>query len=116
MSSDWAAFTELDAVAHGDPRRLRFSFSHLNNTGHHLAETRAGRIDALGAIGVHNELRHEDLVNDSIELEAFGERFRCIGLERLIELKRSLGRPKDLLAVMELEAIRKLKAEESSSN
>lgn len=34
----------------------------------------------------------------------------CLSLDRLIELKRELGRPRDKIAVMELEAIRKLQA------
>lgn len=99
------AFQELDAVSYGDPRRLPFEFSHLNNTGHHLAETRIGRIDALGSIGNDGEIVYEDVIDDAITLEAFGVSFRCIALERLIAVKEALGRPKELLAVMELKAV-----------
>lgn len=102
-------FDQLDAVAYGDSRRLRFSFDHLNNHGHHLAETRAGRIDALGSIGLYGELRYEEVIVDAIELEAFGVSLRCISLDRLIAVKKQLARPRDLAAVAELEALKKLR-------
>ncbi|MBX3251766.1 MAG: hypothetical protein KF901_31600 [Myxococcales bacterium] len=105
-----AAFDELEAVAWGDPRRLRFGIDHLDNPGHHLAETRAGRLDALGSLGLEGEVRYETVVGDAVEMEAFGVRFLCISLDRLIEVKRALGRPRDLLAVQELEALKKLRA------
>ena len=76
--------SRLEAVAYGDPRRLRLRFDHLNNKGHHLAETRAGRIDALGAIGKHMDVLYEDLATDAVTVEAFGVGFRCIALDRLI--------------------------------
>jgi hypothetical protein len=33
-------------------------------------------------------------------------RCRCLGLERLIAVKRAAGRPKDLEAIAELEVVR----------
>ena len=36
----------------------------------------------------------------------FGLRCRCLELDKLIEVKRAAGRPKDLEAIAELEAIR----------
>jgi hypothetical protein len=36
----------------------------------------------------------------------FGVECRCLTLERLIEVKRAAGRPKDFEAIAELEAIR----------
>jgi hypothetical protein len=38
-------------------------------------------------------------------LAAFGEKLRCLNLEKLIEVKRAAGRPKDFDAIAELEAI-----------
>jgi hypothetical protein len=105
------AFDELDAVALGDPRRLRFGFDHLNDTGHHLTETRAGRIDALGSVGRRGNVLYEDVIGDALTLQAFGVEVRCISLERLVELKRELARPRDLAAVAELEAIRRLRSD-----
>ena len=37
----------LDAVVRGDPRRLRFGMSHLENKGHKLADTNRGPLDIL---------------------------------------------------------------------
>lgn len=107
-----AAFDELEACAYGDPRRLRFSFEHLNNTGHHLAETRAGRLDALGSIGVRADVLYQAVAVDAVPMRAFGVAFPCIALDRLIAIKRELGRPRDKLAVIELEAIKKLRGAE----
>ncbi len=67
----------------------------------------AGRIDALGSIGVKRKLVFEDLIRDTKEVEAFGVSFRILDLDRLIEVKTEMGRPRDKLAVMELEAIRR---------
>ena len=104
-----SAFAELGAVAYGDPRNLPFSFAHLNNTGHHLADTKAGRIDALGSIGLRGEVRYETVAVDAVEMSAFGVTFACIAIDRLIAIKTELGRPRDRLAVMELEALKKLR-------
>lgn len=109
-----AAFEELDAVAYGDPRRVRFRFDHLHNRGHHLAETRAGRVDALGSLGQQGDILYEQLIDDAVTMEAFGVSFRCIALDRLIAIKKELGRPRDLLAVLELEALKKLLASKGS--
>jgi hypothetical protein len=35
----------------------------------------------------------------------FNTECRCLGLAKLIEVKRAAGRPKDLLAVADLEAL-----------
>jgi len=40
-----------------------------------------------------------------MEIEAFGFRCKCITLERLIQLKRAAGRPKDLEAIAELQVL-----------
>lgn len=105
-----AAFDELGAVAYGDPRKLRFRFEHLYNNGHHLTETRAGRLDARGSIGKNSDILFDAVVDQSITMEAFGVTFRCLSLDWLIQVKRELGRPRDLLAVQELEALKKLKS------
>lgn len=103
-----SALEELDAYAYNDPRKLRFGFEHLNNFGHHLTDTKAGRIDLLGSIGLKGDIRYEHLLSDAIELDIFGLKILCISLARLISVKRELGRPRDLAAVLELEALEKL--------
>jgi predicted nucleotidyltransferase len=39
------------------------------------------------------------------EVTAFGVKFFCVGLERLIQLKRAAGMPKDLEAIAELQVL-----------
>lgn len=104
------ALDELDSYVFADPRRLRFGFDHLNNHGHHLTEGKAGRIDALGSIGKRGDIHYEHVVTDAVMLHVFGLQVPCISLERLIAVKRELGRPRDQAAVLELEAIKKLRA------
>ena len=66
--------------------------------------TSLGDIDLLGEItGGGN---YEALLPHSFELTLFGIPCRCLGLDKLIQVKRAAGRPKDLEAVAELEAIR----------
>jgi hypothetical protein len=65
--------------------------------------TDLGSIDLLGEIIGGGG--YDNLLPDSSEVEAFGHRFRCLDLEKLIEVKRAAGRPKDLEAIAELEAI-----------
>ena len=64
----------------------------------------------LGALDLFGEFtgggRYEELVNDTIQIELFGVTCRCLGLNRLIEVKRAAGRPRDLETVAELEALR----------
>ncbi|MGH6630968.1 MAG: hypothetical protein ACREB3_14660, partial [Burkholderiales bacterium] len=50
--------------------------------------------------------RYEDLLPHSINLQLYGVSCRCLGLKRLIEVKRAVGRPRDLEVVAELEALR----------
>jgi len=63
----------------------------------------------LGALDLFGEIsgggRYEDLQPDAIEIKLFGVTCHCLGLRRLIEVKRAAGRPRDLEAIAELEAL-----------
>ena len=59
-----------------------------------------GDIDLFGEIAGGGTYR--DLLAHSVELEAFGVRFKCVDLPTLIRIKQAAGRPKDLAAVAEL--------------
>jgi len=96
------ALDELNAMARGDPRNLRFGISHLKTKGHKLATTDAGPLDILGSI--NETLTYEDLIASADELEVAGHRILVLSLERLVELKRELGRPKDRAMLPVLEA------------
>jgi len=41
--------------------------------------------------------------------------YRCLGLVRLIHVKRAAGRPKDLEAIAELEALREERRDQEGS-
>ncbi|MGH7250735.1 MAG: hypothetical protein ACREIK_02675, partial [Nitrospiraceae bacterium] len=65
--------------------------------------TDLGALDLLGEITGGG--RYEDLLPHTILLDVFGVSCRCLGLKRLIDVKRAAGRPRDLEAVAELEAL-----------
>jgi predicted nucleotidyltransferase len=66
--------------------------------------TTLGDVDLLGEIigggGYADLLPHSQVATVS------GVEYRCLGLARLIHVKRAAGRPKDLDAIAELEALR----------
>ena len=66
--------------------------------------TDIGDLDLLGELTGGG--RYEDLLEHSLPIRVFGVECRCLTLERLIEVKRAAGRPKDLEAIAELEVIR----------
>jgi hypothetical protein len=70
--------------------------------------TDIGDLDLLGEIrGVGH---FDDVLADSLTVELFGYRFSVIDLGKLIVAKRAAGRPKDLIAVPELEALQEAQA------
>ena len=101
-----SALAPLAPYLRGAPPGLPFRFDPetvrrgLNFT---LRTTR-GDLDLLGEVAGGGA--YEALIPHSRELEIFGLRCRCLELDKLIEVKRAAGRPKDLEAIAELEAIR----------
>jgi hypothetical protein len=75
--------------------------------------TSLGDLDLLGEIAGGGG--YDALLPHTAALDAFGGRFRFLNLDKLIQVKRAAGRPKDLEAIAELEAIleerRRLEAE-----
>lgn len=65
--------------------------------------TTFGDLDLLGEITGGGG--YDALLDDSTPIQAFGVEVRCLDLERLIQVKRAAGRPKDLEAIAELEAL-----------
>lgn len=66
--------------------------------------TDLGAIDLLGEITGGGG--YTELVAHSIETPIAGVSVRCLDLDTLIHVKRAAGRPKDLEAIAELQAIR----------
>jgi predicted nucleotidyltransferase len=65
--------------------------------------TTLGDLDMLGEVTGGGT--YEDLLPYTEEIEIFGIKCFCVDLEKLIETKRAAGRPKDLEALAELQAI-----------
>jgi hypothetical protein len=65
--------------------------------------TSLGDIDLLGEIPGGGT--YEDLAENAIHLQVFQTHCLCLSLPQLIRAKRAAGRPKDLEALAELEAI-----------
>ena len=65
--------------------------------------TAIGDIDLLGEIAGGGD--YQALLPHAIAVEIFGYRCQCLDLPALIAAKRAAGRPKDLEALAELEAI-----------
>jgi hypothetical protein len=65
--------------------------------------TSLGDLDLLGEITGGGG--YEDLVSHSSSIEIFGETCCCLDLPALIHVKRAAGRPRDLEALAELEAL-----------
>lgn len=66
--------------------------------------TALGDLDLLGEVAGGGSF--DALLAESYEVELFGHRCRSVTLDGLIRLKRAAGRPKDLDALAELEALR----------
>ena len=82
---------------------FRWDAQTLGNGLNFTLETALGWVDVLG--GIAGGPSYEALLPDSMEIEAFGVRCRCLTLARLIATKRAAGRPKDFEAIAELEAL-----------
>ena len=65
--------------------------------------TSLGDLDLLGEIPSGGT--YEDLAANAMELRLFETRCLCLSLAQLIRAKRAAGRPRDLEALAELEAI-----------
>ncbi|HVY91711.1 MAG TPA: hypothetical protein VHA14_03140 [Bryobacteraceae bacterium] len=101
-----AALRDLKPYLRGAPPGLPFVWDRatLVHGLNFTLETNLGWIDLLGEIPGGG--RYEDLVSESVELQMFSGVSKCLNLEQLIRAKRAAGRPKDLEALAELEALR----------
>jgi len=89
---------DAETLRHG----LNFTFS-----------TEVGSIDLLGEVrGVGF---YEDVITSAITYELLGYLFPVIEINKLILAKRTAGRPKDLVVLPELEAIRELQLREAAN-
>ncbi len=77
-------------------------------------QTDLGDIDLLGELSGIKQF--SELASDAVLLELHGRKVRVASLDGIIRSKRAAGRPKDLLALPELEAIRESQLRKTSPN
>jgi len=99
------ALSEYAPYLRGAPPGLPFSWDERTiwNGLNFTLNTKLGAIDLLGEITGGGG--YDDLLPYSVQLQLFDIECFCLGLERLIYVKRAAGRPKDFEAIAELEAI-----------
>ncbi len=100
------ALRPLKPYLRGAPRGLPFEWSvaTLRAGLNFTLTTTAGDIDLLGEITGGGTF--DDLIRHTIDVTLFSHRTKCLNLEWLIATKRAAGRPRDLEAIAELEALR----------
>jgi hypothetical protein len=100
-----AALLEHHPYLRGAPPGLPFLWDHttLERGLNFTLVTSLGDIDLLGEIPGGGT--YEDLRVEAILLPIFGAECLCLSLAQLIRAKRAAGRPRDLEALAELEAI-----------
>jgi len=100
-----AALRSVHATLRGAPKEIPFILDEetLRRGLNFTFETQVGNLDLLGEVrGVG---LYTDCLKNADEVEIFGYRQLVLSLEKLIDSKRAAGRPKDLIALAELEAI-----------
>lgn len=99
------ALAPLNPYLRGVPSGLPFQLDvrTIRNGMNFTLVTSQGDLDLLGEITAGGD--YDQLLPHTVVLTLFGIDCHCLNLERLIHVKRAVGRPKDLEAIAELEAI-----------
>jgi hypothetical protein len=100
------ALVPYEPYLRGAPPGLPFEWSAatIKSGLNFTLTTRVGDIDVLGEIAGGGF--YDALVEHTIVIALFGHDCRCLDLPTLIATKRAAGRPRDLEAIAELEALR----------
>jgi predicted nucleotidyltransferase len=100
-----SAFARTDPYLRGAPLGLPFKLDEqtVRNGLNFTLTTKLGPVDLFGEITGGGG--YDDLLPHCVQLKLFDLECQCLGLQRLIQVKRAAGRPKDLDAIAELEAI-----------
>jgi predicted nucleotidyltransferase len=107
------ALSPLHPRLRGTPDNVPFVFDErtLSQGMNFTLQTDLGDIDLFGelsGIGSFSELAH-----DAVSVDLHGKSFRVASLGAIIRSKKAAGRPKDLLVLQELEALRESKSSQS---
>ncbi len=99
------ALEPLHPYLRGVERGLPFVLDErtMRNGLNFTLDTDLGKLDLLGE--VPGARSYDELLPHSTEMEANGIKYRCATLERLIQMKRAAGRPKDLEIIASLQAL-----------
>ena len=99
------ALADVEPYLRGAPLGLPFHWGEETIWGglNFTLTTTVGAVDLLGEITGGGG--YEELLPYSVRVSLYGLECNCLGLERLIHVKRAAGRPKDLEVIAELEAI-----------
>lgn len=106
------ALLPINPRPRGFPERLPFVFdsSTLLNGTNFTLETDLGDLDLLGEVaGVGT---YQDVFEASVAMNLLGNDVRVLSIDGLIAAKRAAGRPKDMLVLPELEALKEALSEE----
>ena len=109
------ALTPYHPYLRGAPAGLPFRWDAPTIRGglNFTLTTDLGDLDLLGEIAGGGD--YELLLPDTLSIRVFGVECRCLTLARLIDVKRAAGRPRDLEAIAELEAIQEHRQRGGSS-
>jgi len=99
------ALQPLEPRLRGAPENLPFRWDEetISKGLNFTLLTSAGWLDVLGEITLGGS--YEQLLPYSVNVKLFGYECLCLGLRRLIEVKRAAARRKDFEAIAELQAI-----------
>ena len=99
------ALEPIEPYLRGAPPGLTFRFDveALRRGLNFTLTTTLGALDLLGEITGGGT--YDDLIGESDAMVTEGRTINCMSLPRLIATKRAAGRPKDLVALSELEAL-----------
>ncbi|WP_437588784.1 hypothetical protein [Sorangium sp. So ce1000] len=100
-----AALAPYRPYPRGAPAGLPFLWDEvsLRNGLNFTLTTELGDVDLLGEVTGGGG--YQDLLPHAVPLQVFGREIQCVGLRKLIALKRAAGRPKDFEAIAELELL-----------
>lgn len=107
------AVSDIGPVHRMTPNRQKLELTEKNcATFKNLyLDTEIGQLDCISFVdGVGN---YQQVKDTSVLIEAEGMKLRILGLEALIKSKRAMSRGHDKEAILQLEAIKKLKSKQS---
>jgi hypothetical protein len=101
------ALKPLTPYLRGAPPGLPFRFDAqtIQRGLNFTLTTSAGDVDLLGEITAGGN--YKDLLGYCVTLTLYDTQTLCLGIDRLIDVKRAVGRPKDFDAIAELETLRR---------